>query len=189
MRTARQELDKDIVTVELDRFDAKSAPALAQVVNKMYDRDIQRVDVFPGYEYAISEGLLHVSSHYWATVNFVTPRFNEGVPKKLSLGALGPDEIELDVKYVKYVGLNFIDITISLGVVGDGSQLGLKCTGIVRRVGSAVEHVKPGDKALAFSCGSFRTRIIISERICFKIDEKYSLESAITIPYAYTTAI
>ncbi|KAE8388452.1 KR domain-containing protein [Aspergillus alliaceus] len=146
----------------------------------MYDRDIQRIDVFPGYEYAISEGLLHVSSHYWATVNFVTPRFNEGVPKKLSLGAYGL--IEALCWTPAYVGLNFIDITIALGVVGDGSQLGLKCTGIVRRVGSEVEHVKPGDKALAFSCGSFRTRIIISERICFKIDEKHSLESAITIP-------
>ncbi|KAB8232040.1 KR domain-containing protein [Aspergillus alliaceus] len=148
----------------------------------MYDRDIQRVDVFPGYEYAISEGLLHVSSHTWATVNFVTPRFNEGVPKKLSLGAYGLIEALCWTPAVKYVGLNFIDITIALGVVGDGSQLGPKCTGIVRRVGSAVEHVKPRDKALAFSCGSFRTRIIISERICFKIDEKYSLESAITIP-------
>lgn len=54
-------------------------------------------------------------------------------------GALGPEEIEVDVKAM---GLNFRDFLLSLGQLDQG-QLGTECAGIVRESGSRC-HLKPG---------------------------------------------
>lgn len=78
---------------------------------------------------------------------------------------------------------------VSLGVVSDGHGLGIEGSGVVRRVGSAVKDVHPGERVVVQGSGLFRTHIVVPAYQCVPIPDNMSLEGAATITVAYVTAV
>ena len=70
----------------------------------------------------------------------------------------------------------------------EGNSLGLDCSGIVRRVGSDVHHVKPHDRVMAWTFKAQSTRVKTWGRRCVKIPDGLSYEDAATMPSVYVTA-
>ncbi len=83
---------------------------------------------------------------------------------------------------------------MSMGIltVRDGTlpQLGIEMSGIVTRAGSAVHHVKPGDRVIATaSDGFFATRAITKGALVVGIPDELGFEEAATIPVVFATVI
>ena len=74
---------------------------------------------------------------------------------------------------------------------GDGTpQLGIEMSGVVSRVGSAVYHVKPGDRVVAVaSNGLFATRAVAKGVLVVGIPDHLEFEEAATIPTVFATVI
>ncbi|TQN73576.1 Highly reducing polyketide synthase alt5 [Colletotrichum shisoi] len=96
---------------------------------------------------------------------------------------LPDDFVEMSVKAV---GMNFHDVMISMGQIAD-TDLGVECSGVVTRVGNAVEKYKPGDKVITFRLGCYRTFLRNPEDMYQKMPENISFEAAATIPCIWTT--
>ncbi|RAL04853.1 type I polyketide synthase [Aspergillus ibericus CBS 121593] len=67
--------------------------------------------------------------------------------------SLGHDDVEIEVKAS---GVNFMDTMVALDQVPE-RKVGLECSGIVCRTGSAVTKFKSGDRVLTWRLGSFST--------------------------------
>ena len=100
----------------------------------------------------------------------------------------GPDEIQMDVHFV---ALNFRDILRALGrfPADDLAQIepGDECSGVVRSVGANVKHVKPGDRIIACTAGSFRSVLTVAGTRVTKVPDHLSLSAAVSMPVAYIT--
>ncbi|KAI2933105.1 hypothetical protein CBS147320_1624 [Aspergillus niger] len=66
---------------------------------------------------------------------------------------LSEDEVEVAVKAT---GVNFADVMCVLGQITD-SYIGHEYGGVVRRVGSAVKDLAPGDRVCGMASGTFKT--------------------------------
>ncbi len=97
---------------------------------------------------------------------------------------LSAEDIEIQVKAT---GLNFMDIMVSMGQISD-SVLGLECSGIVTKVGSNVTSFKSGDRVMAFTEGSFATKVRAPAAVVQPIPEGMDFEVAASIPLIYSTA-
>ena len=97
---------------------------------------------------------------------------------------LNADDVELEVKGV---GLNFKDIMAAMGQLQE-LDLGLDCSGIVSRVGSGVENIKPGDRVMTWTPGSFRSYVRSPASMCLQVPEDMSLGIAASLPLVYSTA-
>ncbi|KAJ5379544.1 Fum1p [Penicillium cosmopolitanum] len=203
-RTLRIERELDLSTFETDVCDDESAHALYRVFDKIKcSRGVEELD--PDYEFSYQDRVTHVGRCHWSP-----PRENEGSVSstdsetfiKLDVGThglldtlhwsrveeteLADDEVEIEVRYV---GLNFRDILVALGLVGDKKELGLEGSGIIRRIGSKVHEFTPGDRIVTFYPGMFQSRIVTAPAWCFKIPDSISLDQAATMPSVYATAI
>lgn len=106
---------------------------------------------------------------------------------------LSDEEVEIEVKAT---GLNFRDVMYAQGLLPEtaiakgfaGVSLGLECSGIVRRIGSVVRHVSPGDAVLGFAPACFSNRVVTMGRAVAPIPAGLSFEEAATIPTAFFTA-
>ena len=76
---------------------------------------------------------------------------------------------------------------VSMGLVSD-TELGADAAGIIRRVGSEVTLVKPGDRIATFCLGSYRTLLRTREDLVAKIPDTMSFEDAASLPCVYVTA-
>jgi NADPH:quinone reductase-like Zn-dependent oxidoreductase len=74
------------------------------------------------------------------------------------------------------------------GVVIEQNYVGEECSGTVRRVGTDVEHIKPGDRVLSSTPYAFSTRFVTKGRLCAKIPDSMSFEEAATMTLVYITA-
>lgn len=97
---------------------------------------------------------------------------------------LPADDVEIEVHAT---GLNFMDIMVSMGQISD-SVLGLECSGIVTKSGSNVSSLKPGDRVMAFTEGSFATKVRAPAAIVQPIPEGMGFDIAASIPLIYSTA-
>ncbi|KAL9112623.1 MAG: hypothetical protein Q9227_003194 [Pyrenula ochraceoflavens] len=88
---------------------------------------------------------------------------------------------------VKANGMNFVDIMVSMGLVSD-TELGADAAGIIKRVGSKVTLVKPGDRVATFCLGSYRTELRTRQDLVAKIPDSMSFEDAASLPCVYVTA-
>jgi NADPH:quinone reductase-like Zn-dependent oxidoreductase len=70
-----------------------------------------------------------------------------------------------------------------------GRDLGCECTGVVRNVGPQVTQLKPGDRVMVFSGGSFTTRLKTKSSLCTKMPEELSYVDGATMPCVYSTVI
>ncbi|KAJ5683051.1 hypothetical protein N7462_006216 [Penicillium macrosclerotiorum] len=98
---------------------------------------------------------------------------------------LEASEIEIDVKCA---GVNFRDVLIAVGQL-KASHVGSECSGIVRRIGTAVSRFRVGDSVAALHEGCFATSIRVQENgPVVKIPAGVSLEEAAALPVNYATA-
>ncbi|MDP2355764.1 MAG: type I polyketide synthase [Beijerinckiaceae bacterium] len=106
--------------------------------------------------------------------------------------APGPGEIEIEVAFV---GLNFRDVLVGLGVLDDdllaagltGASLGFECSGVVVRSGVGAP-LQPGAHVMGFAAGAFASHVTAPAGQFFAVPQNVSLEAAATIPVAFATA-
>jgi NADPH:quinone reductase-like Zn-dependent oxidoreductase len=80
----------------------------------------------------------------------------------------------------------------AMGLVGEAAELGLEGTGIIRRVGEQVTNLKPGDEVVLLTSGMMRTRLVIDQSRCRRLDQlgpNVDLEGAATMSTVYATAL
>jgi acyl transferase domain-containing protein/D-arabinose 1-dehydrogenase-like Zn-dependent alcohol dehydrogenase len=97
---------------------------------------------------------------------------------------LKEDAIEIEVKAT---GLNFMDIMVAMDQVQEPS-VGVECSGIVTRIGSAVKRFKPGDGVMTWRLGAFSNFIRNAESMFQPIPCDMTFETAASIPVVYVTA-
>eukprot|EP01116_Phalansterium_solitarium_P008400 TRINITY_DN2226_c0_g1_i6.p1 TRINITY_DN2226_c0_g1~~TRINITY_DN2226_c0_g1_i6.p1 ORF type:complete len:1607 (+),score=494.16 TRINITY_DN2226_c0_g1_i6:3705-8525(+) len=102
-------------------------------------------------------------------------------------------EIELEVRAV---GMNFKDIMLAMGMLGEeavsggycAGNLGIECSGVVTAIGSGVTSLKPGDKVVAVATNSYSTYVTTLELLAVPIPDGMTFEEAATIPATFLTA-
>lgn len=113
------------------------------------------------------------------------------------------DEVEIDIRYI---GLNFRvrpffyihrfhytdmfqDIMVSMGLVGNKSELGIEASGTVRRVGANVTDLSPGDSVSLINCGVLQNRFVAKRKYCRKLRSGFSPKDAATMTAVFATAM
>ncbi|KAH3766105.1 type I polyketide synthase [Pelomyxa schiedti] len=132
-----------------------------------------------GWELQLDEGTKHI--------RFV--KFDAG-------RALAPTEVCTEMKYT---GLNFKDFLLSQGLLDVGratdhwhkyGKLGLEGSGVVKRVGSAVTHVKPGDEVIVMTrLGTLCSHLISTFYSVFPKPPTLSAEEAAVVMIPSWTAV
>ncbi|MBV8968527.1 MAG: SDR family NAD(P)-dependent oxidoreductase, partial [Verrucomicrobia bacterium] len=101
----------------------------------------------------------------------------------------GPGEVLIDVKAA---GLNFRDALKALGLypgeAPDANAFGDEVAGIVREVGSAVDHVAPGDKVFGLSVFGLASQTVTRGSDVRRMPVGLSFEQAATLPVVFMTA-
>ncbi len=113
--------------------------------------------------------------------------------RPVSRTAPEPNAVEIEVEAV---GLNFRDVMFGLGLLPEeilergfaGPTLGLECAGRIKRVGSLVKKLKPGDRVMGFARHAFSTHVTTSAAFVSPIADKLSFAMAATIPVTFMTA-
>ncbi|RAL03554.1 KR-domain-containing protein [Aspergillus ibericus CBS 121593] len=202
VRSIRRELVIDFCILEIESFDRSAAEAVESILQKIsHSREASGRDL--DYEFTLYEGTIHTSRCYWSLGNQNDiPELESELPKRIHIGRsgrldslrwreyreedLGDDEVEIDIHYI---GLNFRDILVALGYVGNSDQLGVEGSGTVRRVRHHVTDLIVGDQVLVLGPGLFGTRSVVNRRRCKKLDKGLSLEDAANMALVYPTAI
>ena len=87
-------------------------------------------------------------------------------------------------------GFTSQDVLNAAEIAGaSGSGLGLDAAGIVRRVGSHVTDLSPGNRVIALGSECFSTSVTMVRNCCARIPDELSLKDASTMPLAFATAI
>jgi len=102
----------------------------------------------------------------------------------------GPGEVLLEVAFA---GANFADLAARAGFYDPAPKppmvVGFEVSGRVAAIGSGVQHVAVGDRALAvLRFGGYATHVIVRADSCRRLPDGMSLEHAAAIPVAYATA-
>jgi zearalenone synthase (highly reducing iterative type I polyketide synthase) len=97
---------------------------------------------------------------------------------------LKPDEIEIDVKVS---ALNFRDVMSIMGLIPNPT-LGIEAAGLVRRIGSAVSHLRVGDRVALIGNDAHASVMRGKASHAFKIPEGMSFEQAAALPIVSYTA-
>ncbi|GAB1210492.1 hypothetical protein APSETT445_009286 [Aspergillus pseudonomiae] len=203
-RTIKRELGHYFGTFEIDKFDSNAVSALLRVFNKFCQQYHAKDTTDLDYEFALHEGVIHVGRFQWTSLT--EKLFSDsaiGLPTKLAVsspgslnslqwtpdgtmtGILGADDTEVDIHYV---GLNFRDVMIALGIMAHENEFGGEASGIVKRIGSNVKHLSVGDRVCVVQPGLFQTRTVVPASNCIRLPEKLALEDGATMCIAYGTA-
>ncbi|MET9496322.1 SDR family NAD(P)-dependent oxidoreductase, partial [Streptomyces sp. NPDC006552] len=97
---------------------------------------------------------------------------------------LGENEVRIAVRAA---GMNFRDVLNALGMVAT-PKLGLEFAGVVLETGSAVAHLRPGDRAMGLALGSFGTEVRGDGHLMVRLPDSLTFEQGATIPLAFLTA-
>ncbi|KAI9929850.1 hypothetical protein ASPWEDRAFT_100309 [Aspergillus wentii DTO 134E9] len=202
-RTVRDETSHLYSTLEIDCFDMAAVASTKRVFEHI-ERQKQSPWLAPDSEFCLSDGMVHTGRYQWAPLDGSQLRGKDnscsskaldiktyGIIDSLhwvdtTLPTLSEDEVEVDISYV---GLNFRDMMIAHGLIGDCTELGFEGSGVVRKVGSAVSHLQVGDGVMVMGLGICSTRKVLPARVCRKIPEGISLEDAATVGCVYATVI
>ncbi|KAK2756138.1 Type I Iterative PKS [Arachnomyces sp. PD_36] len=201
-RTLRHELGLDISILEIDSWDSAAVEALIKVYEHI-QRTREISHVVPEYEYALHNGVVHVGRFHWTTLSSeLSTLVPKGTSRKLDIASYGlldtlrwapiddylleSGQVEVDIQYV---GLNFRDMMVAMGLVGSKDELGLEGSGVIRRVGPGVNGLQCGDRVALMHCGLLATRIVAAQQSCLKLPETLSLEDSASMLSVYVTAI
>ncbi|KAK3990438.1 Compactin diketide synthase mokB [Cladorrhinum sp. PSN332] len=104
--------------------------------------------------------------------------------------ALAEHHVEITVKAVP---MNFHDVMIAMGHIDDSSgsddTFGVECSGVISRIGSAVQSLAVGDRVVTCHIGSWRTYVRNHESAVQKIPDHMSFVEAASFPSVYAAAI
>ena len=89
---------------------------------------------------------------------------------------------------VAAVGMNFIDIMMSLGQIPLSRKPGQECSGVISAVGKEVQRLVVGDKVCALAPGSYGNLVRTSQHWAVKIPQDMSFDHAASIPVIFCTA-
>ena len=76
---------------------------------------------------------------------------------------------------------------VTMGLIPD-NVLGLDASGIIKRTGSSVTLLKPGDRVATFFVGAYASLIHTHESLVNIIPDHLSFEEGASIPTVYGTA-
>ena len=98
-------------------------------------------------------------------------------------------EVEIEVAAA---ALNFKDVLLALAIIptaqGAAPAFGFECAGRVRRVGTAVTTLVPGDEVVAIGSGCLATVVrVAADQVCRR-PRRLSAVQAATLPIAFVTA-
>lgn len=107
---------------------------------------------------------------------------------KLVAATIPADHVEIETRAV---GLNYRDILLAMGMLPSKSPVsfGFEVSGIIRRVGSAVRWLAPGDRVAALGQGCLATSVLLQAALVARIPNDMTFESAATVPICFATAI
>lgn len=83
--------------------------------------------------------------------------------------------------------LNFKDIMVAMGQLPQPA-LGIDCSGIVTRVGTAVQKVQQGDRVMTWRMGTFCNFARSPECMVHRIPDSLDFVAAASFPVVYNTA-
>ena len=107
--------------------------------------------------------------------------------------APGPHHVEIDVSAA---ALNFRDVMVTLGLLPAlayersalGREVGMEASGVVRRVGMAVDGLEPGDEVVFVDGGCIANRTVVGQHRVFPKPADLSMEEAAASLSVYVTA-
>ncbi|PWY75027.1 fatty acid synthase S-acetyltransferase [Aspergillus heteromorphus CBS 117.55] len=200
-RSIRLESGIDFKTIELDKFNDTAANVLIRVCEHIFN-EVQNPSG-RDFEYSIEGDTVYTMRCHRLSMQEQLESPGGCGPLRLhpetrgildtlqwveeeDQQVLGPDELEVDMKYFS---LNFKDLMLALGLLGANLPLGIEGSGIVRRTGSKVTDIHEGDAVIVIQQGTFRTQLVTKDVNCMRIPEEITLEQASAMPCVYATAI
>ena len=99
--------------------------------------------------------------------------------------ALEPGEVRLAVEAM---GLNFVDIFLSLGAVPYNREMGREMYGRVLETARDVEGLAVGDRVVGMGFGSFAPEMVTRAVLVAPVPEGFSASALATVPVCYVTA-
>ncbi|OTB02208.1 hypothetical protein M426DRAFT_322916 [Hypoxylon sp. CI-4A] len=211
-RSLRAEKIPSLCTLEIQA----NEPRFAELVLGVFDKIRTQEDVgtlAPEYEFAVANAQVCIPRyHPFSLTDRLkggnTISASENKKTALTIGRIGsmetlhwidkPLPADLPEDFVEIetraVGLNFRDVVLARGIISSSAPdghilLGYEMAGIVRKVGSAVTHLSPGDRVMALCNGCMATRNMAPAEISVRIPDTLSFEAAATIPVCFGTAI
>lgn len=105
---------------------------------------------------------------------------------------LSPREVEIDVHAC---GVNFKDVALCLGLLDQtvfdkgytGRQIGMECAGTIRRVGSEVRRLQPGEEVFAIAAAAIANRVVTKDDLVVRKPSVMSFDEAAGIPLVFAT--
>ena len=98
---------------------------------------------------------------------------------------LGPLEVRVDMHAA---GLNFRDVLAALGHYPGEITIGSEGAGLVLEVGSAVEHIVPGDRVMGLIPDAFGPVAVTDGRLLARMPHGWSFVEAAAVPLVFLTA-
>ena len=106
---------------------------------------------------------------------------------------LGPHHVEIDVAAA---ALNFRDVMVTLGLLPAlayersalGREVGMEASGVVRRAGTAVDGLEPGDAVVFVDGGCIANRAVVGQHRVFPKPAGLSMEEAASSLSVYVTS-
>ncbi|KAF4434567.1 polyketide synthase [Fusarium acutatum] len=203
-RTLRNETSTDIAVCEVDNITSpENLTTLVRVLAQFKTRSQDGV-LGPDLEYVISKGEVLVNrifpaaldkdledkmSESEAYITMTQPGRMESLVWA-SQPATDPRDNEIEVE-VYASGLNFRYVLVAMGVIPPPKSLkfGYEAAGVVRRVGSNVTKLRPGDRTVFVGEDTFSTVVRVPELLAQKLPDDISFVEASTIPAVFLTAV
>ena len=113
--------------------------------------------------------------------------------KTYDLPPLTPHAVEVDVVAS---ALNFRDVMVTLGLLPAlayersalGREVGMEASGVVRRTGTAVKGLDPGDEVILVDGGCIANRVVVGQHRVFRKPSGLTMEEAASSLTVYVTA-
>jgi NADPH2:quinone reductase len=112
------------------------------------------------------------------------------VEREVPLAEVGPGDVHIQVHAA---GVNFADLMMRAGLYGSVPPRpfspGFEVAGVVQRVGTAVTHLAPGDRAVALlRYGGYARDVVTPATRAFRYPESLTPPEAAAIPVVFLTA-
>ncbi|OJZ83134.1 hypothetical protein ASPFODRAFT_142034 [Aspergillus luchuensis CBS 106.47] len=202
-RVLRRELSLDLSVLEMDSA-GRPAPYTLVELHEKIQQARQKPDGDLEYEFALDGGVVHTARSYPTSLSDqLTTQPPIDTPRKLGIQQVGltstlqwvpgsvPQKLnsgEVEVE-MSYVGLNFKDTLVAMGIIGNPNDMGLEATGVVRRVAPDVIDLAPGDRVGALGTGLFCNRTILGREALSKLPDSLDLEDGAAMLTVYCTVI
>ncbi|PLN86691.1 putative polyketide synthase [Aspergillus taichungensis] len=201
VRCLRLESSMAFYTLEVDSFTIDSARVLDYIITRSQDEGVP--GLAPDYEYSFYGGNMFIPRFAWGESEDSALRASRLVDRKrleinapglldslrwieIEGGSLGDEEVDIDMHYV---GLNFKDVMVAMGLLGSVDDLGMEGSGIVRRVGRRVTDLHCGDKVTVTSQAICSTRVVVPRQHCMKVPDGMDLSDAAAVAIVFATTI